>query len=280
MAISTVQASYQMQANATLDGVGLSGTIQIGPGATPFSLAGVDVAYALRFEIADLVTTTLDLETGAVTGATSGTIQVETATVVAAAGATSNGNLAVTLTMAGVTYPIVVPLNTTDHTTAALVAGAIRDAIDQTQGDTVTAVFPVGGSGADVTLTRATPAANDATLNIAITAGLGVSAIVNSTNTTAGVQPTKIYRIDGQTYDTEDFQGKALPNVTDVKGFLVVLESGDLEISATSSVTDFMSGSEILLKMNSAGMNALSLETVTFGGASPCVFNLYVLGTA
>ncbi|MCX6865948.1 MAG: hypothetical protein NTV46_06955 [Verrucomicrobia bacterium] len=36
-------------------------------------------------------------------------------------------------------------------------------------------------------LTRKVAAANDATLNIAIAAGLGVTAVVSSVNTTAGV---------------------------------------------------------------------------------------------
>lgn len=123
--------------------------------------------------------------TGGVSSA--GTLQVETATVTAASGATSDGNLAVTVTSALFAADVVlsVALNHTVQTSAALVATAIRAAMNANA--TITANFTVGGSGASVVLTALLPRANDATLNIAIAAGLGVSAAASSADTTAGV---------------------------------------------------------------------------------------------
>lgn len=116
-----------------------------------------------------------------------GTQQVETATVVAAAGATSNGDLTVTLTAAGKEgWPLTVevPVTTADDS-ATKVATAIKAALNAIP--SVTMTFTVGGTGATVTLTRNAPAANDATLNIAIAGELGVTAAASSANTTAGV---------------------------------------------------------------------------------------------
>lgn len=128
-----------------------------------------------------------------------GIAQVDTATVTAASGATSNGNLVVTVTAAGLAgspLAINVPL-TTALTTAALVAAEIRSILGATAA--VTAMFAVGGASATVTLTRNTVAANDATLNIGIAAGLGVSAAASSANTTAGV--ARVYATEGSKGD-------------------------------------------------------------------------------
>jgi len=117
----------------------------------------------------------------------SGTQQVETATVVAASGVTSNGDLTVVLTAAGKEgWPLTVEVPvTTAMTTASLVAAQIRAVIGAIP--SVTMTFTVGGTGATVTLTANAAAANDATLNIAITGELGVTAAASSANTTAGV---------------------------------------------------------------------------------------------
>jgi hypothetical protein len=232
-------------------------------------------------EIAVGDTVTLDAHTGAVTGATAGTAQVETANVVAAAGCTANGNLAVTITMAGVAYPITVALNTVDHTTAALIADAILDAIDQTQGDAVTALYTLGVAGADLTLTRTTPAANDPTLNIAIAAGLGVSAIVSSINTTAGVQPTKIYRIAGQTYDSEDYQGVALPTITDLKGIEITHLSGATDIAISTNDWGRMYNEEVKLLANAETLiGPFNTDPIEFTADAASVLKVTIIGIA
>ena len=127
---------------------------------------------------------TVNLATGA------GTVQVETATVTAASGATSAGNLAVTVTSALLTSPAVVQVAlTTAMDDATKVATAIKDALNADAG--VTAKFIATSSTNTVILTRraAFAAANDTTENVAIAAGLGVSAAASSANTTPGVAP-------------------------------------------------------------------------------------------
>lgn len=153
--------------------VGDSTTIAyVNPG-TPSAALGVVVAGTAI---------TVNLATGA------GTVQVETATVVAAGGATSNGNLPVTVTSALFTPAVVVQVAlTTAANTAALVATAIRAAL--TADATLNTYFTFTGAGADVVMTRraAYARANDATESVAWTGVLGITAVTNSTNTTAGV---------------------------------------------------------------------------------------------
>lgn len=114
------------------------------------------------------------------------TVQVETATVVAASGCTANGNLVVTITGSAISgSPLAVPvaLTTAAHTSASLIAAAIRTALAIAA---ITTRYTVGGSGAAVTLTSKVPQANDGTLNIAIAAGLGVDVAGTSASTTPG----------------------------------------------------------------------------------------------
>lgn len=119
----------------------------------------------------------------------SGAAQVETATV--GGGATASANVIVTVTAAGMTgSPKAINVAVTNGDTAAQVAAKIRTAL--AADSAVAAMFQVGGAGATVTLTRNTPAANDATLNIGIdgsTNGTGVPNAATSANTTAGSLP-------------------------------------------------------------------------------------------
>jgi hypothetical protein len=151
---------------------------------------GITVAYvnpatpsaALSVAVVDKAIT-VNLATGA------GTVQVETATVVAAGGATSDGNLPVTVTSALFSPAVTVQVALDDavQTTADLIATAIRAALAADA--TLNTYFVFSGTGADVVMTRraAYARANDATENIAWTTTLGVTAVTNSTNTTAGV---------------------------------------------------------------------------------------------
>ena len=281
---SNPKAFYGMSATTESESVGVSGGLQIGPTSTTLSLTGTNFAYAVKFDVAATVAPTLVLATGAITGATSGTSQVETATVVAASGATSNGNLAVTVTAAGVTgSPLVfsVALTTATHTSATLIATAIKAAFDGNAA--LTAVYTVGGSGAAITLTRITPAANDSTLKIAIAAGLGVDAITDSTNTTSGVQATKIYRIANQTYDREDFQGASLTGVVGVSsitGFMVVSETGaTVDIVMSPYYHSSIIGAGVVMQAGVGGFGAGFNEgTVTFTCDTASVFTVYVFG--
>lgn len=118
-----------------------------------------------------------------------GTAQVETATV--AGTITGDGDVSVVVTAAGMTgSPKTIPVAVVNGDSAATVAGKIRAALGADAD--VTAMFAVSGAGVSVVLTRLIAAANDATLNVALSTGTatGLTAAPTSANTTAGVAPT------------------------------------------------------------------------------------------
>jgi hypothetical protein len=119
-------------------------------------------------------------------------------------------------------------------TTAALVAAAARTALEAVT--VVAERFTIGGTGAEITLTRKPAStftvpggtlnlypANDATLNLAIPSGLGVTAAATSADTTAGVATsgTKIYDGDGK-----DVEGVTIPTISFVNAMLLQCASG------------------------------------------------------
>lgn len=120
--------------------------------------------------------------------------QIETATV--AGGATASANIIVTVTAAGLTgSPLATNVAVLNGDTAAQVAGKIRTALGLVSA--ITSLYTVGGSSATVTLTKTSPVANDATLNIAIdgtTNSTGVPDAATSANTTAGVAAGGVHR--------------------------------------------------------------------------------------
>jgi hypothetical protein len=246
--ISNPRAIYGLLATGQHTKTQVANDCEIGIGSTSLPLTGATKAYCVSATLANPDDTlTIDTETGIATIGTAPVAQVETATVVAAAGATSNGNLAVTVTGARITgspLAVVVPL-TTAANTAALVAAQIRAAFNATAA--ISSKYTVGGTGADVTMTEIDPQNNDTTLNIAIAAGLGVSAIVSSTNTTAGVGGVKLTNNTG---DGDDFEGIPLGEMQDVFGicikntgigsFLVDIGGGDFAVSLDEgSITTF-----------------------------------------
>jgi hypothetical protein len=113
--------------------------------------------------------------------------QVETATVVGTI--TLAGDATVIVTAAGMTgSPKTKAVAVALSDDASAIATKIRAALNA---DTaVTALYTVGGSGADITLTRKTYAADDNTLNISLADGtcVGITTAGSSANTTAGVQ--------------------------------------------------------------------------------------------
>jgi len=124
--------------------------------------------------------------------AVAGTAQVETASVVGTVTAdTGAGNVEVIVTAAGIvgfpkTYHV--PVAAGDGNTA--VGGKIR-AVLAADAD-LTALYTVGGSGANCSLTQKHLIGNDATLNIAYDNGTctGLTGDASSTDTTAGVAAT------------------------------------------------------------------------------------------
>lgn len=111
--------------------------------------------------------------------------QVETATAVGTV--TGSGNATVIVTAAGMTgtpktFNVPVVNGDTPSVWAPKVVAAL--AADSA----VTALYTVGGTGATITLTRITAAANDASLNISLDNGTctGITTAATSVNTTAG----------------------------------------------------------------------------------------------
>jgi hypothetical protein len=217
--ISNPRAIYGLLATGQHTKTQVANDCEIGIASTTLPLTGATKAYCVSATLASADDTlTIDTETGIATIGTAPVAQVETATVVADAGATSNGNLAVTVTGARITgspLAVSVPL-TTAANTAALVAAQIRSAFNGTAA--IASKYTVGGTGADVTLTEIDPQNNDSTLNIAIAAGLGVSAITTSTDTTAGVGGVKLTNNTG---DGNDFEGVSLGTMSDIIAVLV-----------------------------------------------------------
>jgi hypothetical protein len=237
--ISNPRAIYGLLANGQHTKTQVANDCEIGLASTTLPLTGATKAYCVSATLASASDTlTIDTETGIATIGTTPVAQVETATVVAAAGATSNGNLAVTVTGARITgspLAVSVPL-TTAANTAALVAAQVRARFNATAA--ISSKYFVAGTGADVTLTEIDPQNNDSTLNIAIAAGLGVSAITTSTDTTAGVGGVKLTNNTG---DGDDFEGVSLGQMQDIFGmcvrntsigsFLVDIGDGDFAVS-------------------------------------------------
>jgi len=118
---------------------------------------------------------------------TSGVLQVETAVVVGTI--TLGGNAKFTVTAAGMTgSPKDISVAVALNDTAAQVAGKARAAL--AADDDVTVLFSVGGTGANVALTRLESKANDGTLNIAYDNDTctGLTPDATSTHSVAGVK--------------------------------------------------------------------------------------------
>jgi hypothetical protein len=171
---ATASGSITTSGNASVvvTGVGIAGS--------PLTTAVAVTAGALQKETATVVGTV-----------TPGTPQVETATVVGTVTAvTGGGDATVIVTAAGMTgSPKTIAVTVVAADSASVVGGKIRTALGLDAN--VTALFTVGGSGALVSLTALTAAANDATLNIDIDNGTctGLTDAPTSTNTTPGIAP-------------------------------------------------------------------------------------------
>ena len=160
------------------NGVQSSGKVKIvsaAPGVFAVSADGTGRAAAICGAVVDV----------------EGTAQVETATVIGTI--VTAGNATVIVTAAGMTgSPITTQVAVASGDTASQVADKIRTAL--TANTSIAALFTVGGSGADVTLTRNAPfAANDPTLNISIDNGTctGLTAAPTSANVVMGVSSQK-----------------------------------------------------------------------------------------
>ncbi|MEI6656692.1 MAG: autotransporter-associated beta strand repeat-containing protein, partial [Verrucomicrobiota bacterium] len=119
--------------------------------------------------------------------------QVETAAVVALGGATADGTCNVVFTSAAISgspVTVAVALTATTDFAQDLVAAAIRAAL--AANPAIAAKFSIDGTAEAIVATRLTNGygfydADDATLNIAIPGGLGLTAAPTSSNTLGGV---------------------------------------------------------------------------------------------
>jgi hypothetical protein len=246
--ITNPRAVYALLATGQHTKTQVANDCEVGVAATNYALTGATKAYCVSATLATAADTlTIDTATGIATIGTTPVAQVETATVVAASGATSSGNLAVTVTAARVTgSPLafsVALVNGVD-TTATAIAAKIRTAFNANAA--LVAVYSVGGSGANITLTEISAENNDTTLNIAITAGLGVSAITNSTNTTTGVGGVKLTNNTG---DGKDFEGVSIGTLTSVHAVLIKTTGAFCGFDLDSGTfTDYLPGGAFALR--------------------------------
>lgn len=270
MNLTGTEVRVGMTAAANVSSVNTTGSVTIGtPVAALVYTDAPTVAYSLRMDIATGETLTLDMATGAVTGADPGVLQVETATVIAAAGATTAGDATVIVTaanLAGSPLTVSVPLSLDDNT-ATLVATKIRAGLASAAG--IGDVFTVGGTGANITLTAKIAIANDPTLNISIANGTcaGITAAPTSTSTTAGVLATQAYRISGAVWDETDFEGNPLPAMSEASCVFLNAFSGQLIItSGTNEITLYESGKMLLF--SGVGGTIFSGTSVSFNANS------------
>ena len=278
MNLSNSRATIGLTTKATPTSTAVNGSVQLGDNPQTITFPDANVGYSVRaFFALGAPELDLALTTGATTGSTAwvaGTAQVETAT--AATNASGTGNITVTVTSAGMAgSPLAIPVAIVTGDTPAIWAGKVRTALAANA--TIADRFTVSGTTTAIVLTRKPSTvltdgtetvnlllANDSTLNIAIAAGTtGVSAVVNSTDTTAGVVTSGVLIRDG---DAKDFEGVTIPTCVPKAVLFANGGTAALEIDGGGTLAnlDIEGGSSILI----AGGNVLTGETaLTFTGS-------------
>ena len=290
MAISDARAVYGLSALGTNSRTGVVGSALIGETQAQLRLTDATTAYVVRAIFAgagdELV---LNLLTGSATGSTAfvaGNAQVETATFVGSC--TTTGTMPLVLTSAGMTgspLTVNVPLTTAAHTTASLIAAAARTALELDA--TVAARFTVGGSGAVVSITRkptveyaegstAVPiyGANDATLNLAIPSGLGITAAASSADTTAGVATDGV-KIFG---DEVDFEGVALVEMATIHAMQLAIAAGAITYTNGSNETGSMGDYGADNRIFAGATGTFTGSPVTFTAVSQADLTITIAG--
>jgi hypothetical protein len=124
-----------------------------------------------------------------------GTPQVITATIVGTIEADGEGNAEVIVTGAalGEASPVTLAVAVANGDTASDVAGKIRTALEENED--ISAVYTVGGSGAEITLTAKVAAALDQSMNLAYADDTCVGLVADDASvlTTAGVAPGTLH---------------------------------------------------------------------------------------
>lgn len=219
---------------------------------------------------------------------------METATVIAASGITGSGNATVVVTasgMSGSPKTISVPVTTTEHTSAALIAAAIVSSLNADAA--YSALFTATTDGANVvskanSIWSGTPAIYPDDVvnhNISIANGTctGITTASSSTDTTTGVASsgTKVY--DG---DAKDIEGADLASINQIKGILIETEEsaavGSLEIVQSGWAiipTSIMPGQKILMIFPDA-LEPVSLDFTADGATAALTITVIGITTA
>lgn len=275
------KATYGLQGTLTPRAPTLRGNPQIGTPQTN-AIIDADVIYSIQFLFhggAGLKESSVALSTGVATSDawTAGAAQKISTAVKAASGATSSGNLTITAAITGSSKAITVPLTTTAHTSAALIAAACVAAVNA---DSVASQwYTATQSGADIVLTRKPSTsylisnervpiylANDAGAGLTITAGLGVSA-ATAISLVTGVETAGLFVVGG---DGNDFEGRAKPAITTLSAIMLIIEDetgaaaeatvGGTHFNATVKKRGDMSLS--IWQAGSATIGTLDIESV------------------
>lgn len=207
--------------------------------------------------------------------AAAGVAQVETATVIGTIGVAGAGNATVIVTGAGIAgSPITRNVAVANSDSASAVAGKIR--ADLAGVAAITALYTVGGAGANITLIRITPAANDDTLNISIDNGTcsGLTAAPTSTNTTTGhAAEANTLRVDAKypssrvdiTYEVSAGTRAETVKLTFRSAFLNRKETFDNFTMDSAAIENVNQKSKLvdLANLNSANLAPLNLPKIT-----------------
>jgi hypothetical protein len=189
------------------------------------------------------------------------------------------------LTAAGLTgspLTVNVPLTTTAHTTAALIATACRETL--AANTAVAAMFTIGGTSAAVTLTRKPSAsftvpdgtldlyhANDGTLELVVPTSLGVTGATSS-NTTAGVASAGVKLYDNGV----NFEGRPITEMTIINGVIVKCTSGEVDYTDGSRFQGDLPNGAVHERVTTVnlGVDDLDINCVT----SPADITITVFG--
>lgn len=284
MTLTNARATFGLNAKATTTKSGSSGTLQIGGSNQSVSLTSATKIISFDAVVvgvsSNLTVDISDLDNTGSTAWTAGTAQVETAPVTVTT--VTTGTMAITLTSGVVTgspLAVNVPLVAATHTTAALVAQAAVDALNALPA--VSAYYTATRSTASIVLTRKVTStytvngtsitvkpADDATLKLEWSALLGVSALVASTSTTAGVATAGTYCPD---LDGTDFEGEATAGLSFL--YSVAIENStespsSIKLTQNTVVVDYsMSPGGILQVANSNGISSDDITVETQAGA-------------
>ena len=264
---------FAIGTDAIPDSPCVSGSTHIGCDLK-FPLPDAAIAWSTRIYFHGLVSAEIQYVDGQIqqTGDL-GVCQVETATVVAAAGCSSNGNLAVTVTgarIAGSPITLMVPLTTADYTNNISIAQAISDILSVSPA--ITDQYEVSSQSAVVMLRSRKPYANDATLNLAIAAGRGVSAVIASVNSLAGVAGISIESL-GIPGSGTDLYGQPLGSSwTPLGHFFSVPQSSDNPVHVGDMVID--PGGVILR----TGMTMFSLSPQSISSTGHAIIDIIFIG--